>query len=209
MQSDSHSLENQLPREAIPEFIDLLKNNNALLKITKERKSKYGDYRWPRKNQPFHAISVNGNLNPFAFMTTLIHEIAHMLTRIEFGDKVSHHGPEWKKCYSNLLLYFSNKPYLPHDIMQAWKSHAQNPKASSASDVDLFEVLKRYDSNQNEQFDRLMDLKEGDFFVHRNRLYVYKKKRRTRILCEHVDSKKQFLIHLMAEVERINLPLEQ
>src|SRR6476660_1185740 len=66
--------------------------------VAKERKSILGDYRH-RHGAQTHRISVNGNLNPYAFLITLLHELAHLLTFEKWGNKVSAHGKEWKTVF--------------------------------------------------------------------------------------------------------------
>ena len=60
-------------------------------KIAKKRKTKLGDYRQPYRGSS-HRISVNGDLNPYSFLITTLHEIAHLLTFVRFGNRVQPHG---------------------------------------------------------------------------------------------------------------------
>jgi SprT protein len=64
--------------------------------VTKERKTKYGDYRHPHAGKP-HQISINGNLNKYAFLITTIHELAHLTAFEKYRHTVSAHGDEWKR----------------------------------------------------------------------------------------------------------------
>jgi predicted SprT family Zn-dependent metalloprotease len=72
------------------------------LTITRGRKTVLGDYRHSTGHQN-HRISVNGNLNKYAFLITLIHELAHLLTFIQFGNRVAAHGKEWKQYIEECL----------------------------------------------------------------------------------------------------------
>ena len=47
------------------------------LSLNRPRQSVLGDYRHPY-NGKGHRISVNRDLNPYAFLITLIHEFAHL-----------------------------------------------------------------------------------------------------------------------------------
>ncbi|HEX2607969.1 MAG TPA: SprT-like domain-containing protein, partial [Flavisolibacter sp.] len=69
------------------------------LTIAKERKSILGDYRHRTGNQN-HRISINGNLNTYAFLITLLHELAHLLQFEKYGNRVAAHGKEWKNLFS-------------------------------------------------------------------------------------------------------------
>ena len=74
------------------------------LTISRERKSILGDYRHPTGKNPAHRISVNASLNPYSFLITLLHEIAHMLVFIRFKNTVSPHGKEWKAQFQQILI---------------------------------------------------------------------------------------------------------
>ncbi|MEO7767361.1 MAG: SprT-like domain-containing protein, partial [Ferruginibacter sp.] len=100
-----HQLKQYLPVGSFDEVSQYLQQYQVQLTITRERKSVLGDYRnsFADKN---HRISVNGNLNPYAFLITLLHELAHLFTYERFGNKVMAHGQEWKNEYSKVLARF-------------------------------------------------------------------------------------------------------
>lgn len=91
-----HQLKTYLPEGSFEDVSHYLLNYKVHLTITRERKSVLGDYRnaLAEKN---HRISVNGNLNKYAFLITLLHELAHLFTYERFGHRVQAHGAEWKK----------------------------------------------------------------------------------------------------------------
>ena len=64
-----------IPEHAHKGIQDLLSMDNLVVKIKSERKTRHGDYRQLPNNR--HQITVNSNLNPYRFLITLIHEIAH------------------------------------------------------------------------------------------------------------------------------------
>jgi hypothetical protein len=92
---------------------------------------------------------VNENLNPYAFLTTLLHEIAHAATW-EFHRprirRVRPHGPEWKREFERILLPVVTGRMLPDDINTALQRAMQNPAAATCSDRDLMVALSRYDA---------------------------------------------------------------
>src|SRR6201996_790586 len=98
-----------IPEKAAQLSLDYLNHYNVHLTITRERKSVLGDYRHATQAQN-HRISVNGNLNKFSFLITLIHELAHLVTFMEFGNGVQSHGKEWKKIYRKMLEDFFRLP---------------------------------------------------------------------------------------------------
>ena len=68
-----------LPEAALEPIIALQENYGFSLVITNPRSTKFGDYRPPQRGSNYHRISVNGDLNPFQFLVTLLHEIAHLI----------------------------------------------------------------------------------------------------------------------------------
>src|SRR4249920_3725551 len=94
----------QAPLDALKDFLPdgtyekvsaFLYQYHIHLTITKERTTVLGDYRNAVDGKN-HRISINGNLNKFAFLYTLIHEIAHLLVYDQYGHRVASHGREWK-----------------------------------------------------------------------------------------------------------------
>src|SRR6476619_3007042 len=65
------------------------------LTITRHRQTVLGDYRHAHGSFG-HRISINGNLNKFSFLITLLHELAHLFTYEKYGNRVYAHGQEWK-----------------------------------------------------------------------------------------------------------------
>src|SRR3989442_7024389 len=128
-----HQLQTYLPEGCFEEVLHYIQHYKVQLTITRERKSILGDYRhsFADKN---HRISINGNLNRYAFLITLLHELAHLFTYERFGHKVRAHGIEWKNEYSKILAQFLLKKIFPADIQRALLKTLQNPAAGSWSD---------------------------------------------------------------------------
>ena len=72
-------LQNFLPPNTYEPVLEYLQHYKVHLTVTRERKTILGDYRH-QTHHANHRISVNGNLNPFSFLVTLLHELAHLLT---------------------------------------------------------------------------------------------------------------------------------
>src|SRR6202012_5659194 len=89
-----------------------------------------------------HRISVNGNLNQYSFLITLIHELAQLVTFMEFGNRVQSHGKEWKGIYRKMLEEFIRLGVFPKNLLAALKKSLHNLPASSCADEDLMRVLK-------------------------------------------------------------------
>ncbi len=173
----------------------------AKLKIAKPRKTKLGDFRIRGKNQ-IPEISVNGDLNPYAFTVTFTHEIAHLMDYMERGNLQNPHGQDWKTIYSNLLMELLENDAFPIDLVPAVKQHIKSPKAASCSDPELLDQLRLYDDNTTLT---LKELPEGATFILRNdRMFEKGELRRTRYRCIELSSGKPYLVHGQSEVKLHN-----
>ncbi|MBQ0787816.1 MAG: SprT-like domain-containing protein, partial [Oceanihabitans sp.] len=92
-----NTLQNYIPAQAIPYVLNLLKHDNLVVKVKKERKTRHGDYRKLPNNK--HQITINANLNSYRFLITLIHEIAHLEAFTKYGRFIKPHGKEWKQTF--------------------------------------------------------------------------------------------------------------
>ena len=196
-------LESFLPPGTYMAVEEYLRFYKIHLTITQHRKSILGDYRH-RTHFSNHRISVNGSLNKYSFLITLLHEIAHLLTFEKFSNKVMAHGNEWKAIYGSLLKQFVENKIFPADIEKELLSSLKNPAASSCAEDDLIRVLRKYDANTNgyklvEEIpqDSLFKLDDGKIFKKGER-------QRKRFKCEEVRTGKVYLFSPVYEVEIIS-----
>ena len=112
------ALADYIPEGTFEKVVAFLHQYKVRLTIARNRASVLGDYRNAIHGKS-HRISVNGNLNKYSFLITLLHELAHLLTHEKYGHKVAPHGNEWKMLYSNLLKEFVSHDIFPHDIKKA------------------------------------------------------------------------------------------
>src|SRR5690554_2249241 len=195
-------LKKYIPEVYIDEVLKLMYSEKVAFRISKPRKTKLGDYRPPRNNEP-HRISVNGDLNPYAFLITTIHEFAHMTTHVKYGFKVQSHGEEWKSEFKRLLIPILEKKEIPKEIEQALLRILNNLKASSCTDLHLFRALKKHDEIAKEHY-LLEDLANNAYFRLSNKIFQRGVLRRTRYLCKEVNTGKQYLVNRLAEVKPLN-----
>lgn len=190
-----------VPQKAAPYCAKLYEYFGFEFKIKKARMTKLGDFRYdPRCKK--HTITINNDLNPFAFLITYIHEVAHLVTFQEFGRKVNPHGREWKSNFKRIAEPILKEEVFPPAILNSLKKYLKNPKAASCSDPILFQVLKQFDPENGLVL--LKTLKSGDVFRFNNKRYKYLEKKRTRIICMEMDSEKKYLINQLAEVRHIS-----
>jgi len=171
---------------------------NIQLTITRSRKTKLGDFRTNSRDNKLR-ISINGDLNPYSFLITLVHEIAHAMVHKKYNKRVKPHGWEWKECYQSLMIEFFELDVFPRELAIALLKYLRNPKASSNTDQELFLALRKFDQDQN-QITYLKDLKEGESFVLNNILFRKGKKQRTRYSCINLSNNREYRVSALAEV---------
>jgi hypothetical protein len=190
-------LQKHLPAHALDYCLDVVKGYSLAFKVTRPRHSKFGDYRYLRTHKR-HCISVNNNLNPYAFLITYLHECAHMIAFEKYGFTILPHGKEWKKAFQQLLVDSLALHIYPDDLIEPLLHYAANPKASTSSAPALYKILRQYDAKNTSSF--LDDLEAGGLFEFKNKKYRKGQKRRTRVVCEELQSRKKYLIAAHAEV---------
>lgn len=197
-----HYLQRFIPGEASSLVLQYLHQYKVHLTITRERKSILGDYRHATFYKA-HRISINGNLNKYSFLVTLIHELAHLVTFMQFGNKVQSHGREWKNLYALLLKSFIELNVFPQDIYEALQEAMHNLPASSCADEGLIRVLKKYDKQQNGLV-LVEQIQNGKLFeIDRGKIFKKGKKLRKRYQCIEVNTGKVYLFSPVYEVKAV------
>ena len=195
-------LQSYLPQGSFDEVLYYLQHYKVHLTITKSRQSILGDYRHAHADKT-HRISVNGNLNKYAFLITLLHELAHLFTYEKFGHRVMAHGKEWKNEFSKILAKFLLKKIFPADIEKALLQTLQNPAASSCGDEKLLRVLHNYDEKK-QGIHLIEQLAEGSLFkIKDNRIFKKGEQVRKRYKCIEIKTGKMYLFSPVYEVEFI------
>ena len=199
---DLEILKKYFPEKAVNDVSNLILNHNIYLTVSKSRSSKFGDYR-PPVRKPYHRITVNHDLNKYAFLVTFIHEVAHLRVFEKFQNNISSpHGIEWITEYRNLMQQFLNKEIFPSELKIELSKSLVNGKASSMSDISLFRALKKYDEKpEREDIVDLENLNEGQIFITKTG-GVFKKgeKRRVRYRCYNLTNKHWYLFHPLTPV---------
>ncbi len=196
--SQFETLKNYIPESSWPILLKWFEQRPFKLKIAKKRTTKFGDFRASLKNET-PAISVNSNLNQYAFLITLTHEFAHLLVWHNHKNNVKAHGIEWKTEFSKLMSILLSKNIFPGQLKVVLEQHMINPAASSARDPLLIAELKKYDAPSDLKM--LSEIPEGaKFSLNGKRVFIKGKKQRTRYMCTEIGSKKAYLINGVAEI---------
>ena len=201
-ESPLQQLNSYLPEGAFDGVVEYIVAHKVHLTITRERTTVLGDYRNKHLNRN-HRISVNGNLNKYSFLITLLHELGHLLTYEKYGNKIPAHGPQWKNEFGKILAGFISQKIFPPDIERELLLTLKNPAASSCAEASLLRVLRKYDPHKPGVF-LLEELPEKSFFKVKNGKIFSKGNRiRKRFLCQDMTTKKMFLFSPVAEVELV------
>ncbi|RPD44750.1 MULTISPECIES: SprT-like domain-containing protein [Chitinophagaceae] len=198
-----HALQQFLPPQTLEPVLHYLHHYKVHLTVARERKTILGDYRHRTRTEA-HRISVNGNLNQYAFLITLLHELAHLLTFEEWGGRVQAHGREWKTTFGKLLEQFIQHDIFPADIKAALLRSLHNPAASSCADEVLLRVLRGYDKKpdgvvfvETVALGALFQTSDG-------RVFRKGVKMRKRFKCEEIATKRLYLFSPVYEVKLVD-----
>lgn len=188
-----------IPEAAAPIIARWIDYFQCEFKISRNRATKLGDYRHPFKGAG-HKISVNNNLNPYAFLVTTVHEFAHLLTWNDHKNKVKPHGEEWKRNFKRMMVPFIDQQIFPEDVQQAIVSYLHNPSAASCTDLKLSRALKKYDVKRD-AISRLEELPQDTVFqIKDGRRFKKGEKLRKRYRCLCLDNGNIYLFNPLAEV---------
>ena len=190
-------LEKHLPTYKASQIIQYLAESKCVLKITKPRKTKRGDFRQSGNNL---SISVNHDTNSFRFLFTLIHEIAHLKTYLDYGNRIRPHGDEWKRNFEELFYHFQMEDEFGKDeaMLLVIKNELKSPKACSGVNLAVEKAFTPYDDISGTYLDELL---HGENFEFRGHRYQKLESRRTRVMCLNLTNNRKYTINKAALVE--------
>ena len=192
--------ERYFPPPAVAYCHGLWRQHGFGFTIARARRTRLGDYR----HSPLtgHRISVNGNLNPYAFLFTYLHEVAHLLTQHQCGGgryRVRPHGKEWKLNFRRLMEPVFDAPVFPTDLRAVLQRHLVNPAATTAGDPALLIAFRLHDEAASDSR-MLSELQPGEAFRLGSRTFVKEATRRTRALCREVKTGRKYTVSEAADV---------
>ena len=200
-----------IPDQSVEYILHWFLENKVRLRISLNRSSKSGDYRPSRQHLP-PRISVNNNLNPYDFLITLVHEMAHhavwcafVVTNHEPFPRMRRHfhpkphGQEWQHHFRQLMIPLMNTSVFPPDVLYMVDNYFRNLRVSAKFGQNLTRVLKKYDKPDGKEFvenlpyDSLFRLPDG-------RLFRRKEKLRKRFRCICMNNDRIYLFSPLAQV---------
>lgn len=199
------TLQKHTPPTSLDYCFALWRSSPFELRITRTRQSKVGDFT-SRRNVRHPRITLNHDLNPYLFLVTYIHEVAHLYVHLKHGDRVDPHGEEWKTAFKHLMSPILKNSVFPDEILHVLGPHMVNPKASSFADAELTRVLRSFDKNAD-QYMALSDIPEGSIFHFQGRYFKKGKLKRTRVLCHEVKTQRRYLVPAEVLVTDVQLSL--
>lgn len=201
---------NHLPAGAVSYCIQLWQDYGFQLTIAKARKTKLGDFRALPTGQTH--ITVNADLNPYAFLITFIHEVAHAdvfkKSMLKQRRLTRPHGQVWQLAFQRLMNPLLNETIFPAAILAPLQAYMRKPAASTYANPALIQALRQVDNSQNGNAFNistivLRELEEGQLFRFQQKTYIRGTLRRTRVVCKEVSSAKSYAILAHAWVEKI------
>jgi hypothetical protein len=196
-----------MPQKALDAVVALLQTHPIHLGLMAPRSRVFGDYRPPQNKGGFHKITVNGDLNKYAFLITFLHEYAHLLTFANYGPRAQAHGSEWKSGFRQLLQQFIQADMFPDDIRLALQHYMRNVPASSASDPQLMRVLERYNVRKRPENETSVEqLPPKARFTYNGDLFEKGERLRKNFTCTRLSDGAKFRFNPVAKVMFLTNP---
>lgn len=189
-----------IPAEAVNPCLEILDKSGLYIKVVKKRKTRHGDFKTlPDGTQQ---ITVNAMDNPYRFLITLIHEIAHWKAFTFYGRNIKPHGVQWKRTFKELMLPFLKPSIFPEQVLSPLAAHMKNPKASSSTDFKLVAALRQFDPPSD--LTPVVELPKGSIFkMYNGKIFRKGEQKIKRISCTELPSGRIYLFQPQAEVELI------
>ena len=197
------TLEQRIPEEAINYVVAHLSKQPTELVVKSKRKTVLGTYHIPRSSAEKHLITVNEDLNQYAFLFTLMHEVAHLKVNVNYGanDSILPHGKEWQATFKAII--FEIMEFFPEDIAFAIKNYQEDMSAATCRDKNLYKAFKKYDKKEVIFLD---DIPINSLFTVNEYPYhfVKQKKLRKNYLCYNTNNKKLYKISGLVDVKLVS-----
>ncbi|MBN3035420.1 MAG: SprT-like domain-containing protein [Bacteroidales bacterium] len=184
-------LSDYLPEASVDPVTGWLSQYPVRIRITRNRISKFGDYR-PPVNGGFHRISINGDLNKYRFLLILLHELAHLRVWVGYGRNARPHGPEWQSEYIGMMEIMADQGIFPSAIESHIRSAARNRRCPGRLRLDR--LLEQWDPVDGRV--PLESLPDGALFrIHQKRTFLKMERLRSRYRCKCLNNGRFYLVN--------------
>ncbi|MBD2756271.1 sprT domain-containing protein [Spirosoma sp. BT704] len=202
-------LSNYVPEASVVYCQQLWQQYQFTFQVARPRRTRLGDFRVLPYNRT--QITVNANLNPYAFLITYVHEVAHAAVHSQNKSlRRSHirpHGPVWQTAFQQLMQPILNEDVFPKAILQPLRQYLLKPAATTYANPALVMALRQVDQPQTTNLSAnqvmLRDVSEGRVFQFAKKTFIRGTLRRTRVVCKEVSSGRSYAILAHALVEII------
>ncbi len=186
-----------LPMGTLPQIQQWAKGYPLRIKITRERKTKLGDYR--KAPNGLHHITVNGNLQPELFFFVLTHELAHLLAFEKYSRQIAPHGAEWKITFGRMIL--ESLELYPLELQRLLIPFSRAPRANFMASPTL---VKYFDvSNPSDPKTYVENLQTKDQFQFKGETYLMMEKLKKNYLCKQIGTGRIYRFSALAKVEKL------
>ena len=198
-------LQKYLPLPAVEPIRSLIDKYQVDLTITRDRKTKRGDFR-PGINGRRHHITINGSLNKYEFLLVALHELAHVHVFNKHARRAAPHGKEWKETFGAFIRNAVNKELFDPALSLLLNEYSYKIKASGISDVELTKAMQAYDEGSDSHCWQFLDeLPDGGVFETKSkRQYVKAGKMRKRYRCICMTTNREYAFNPVAQVRHID-----
>ncbi len=187
-----------IPESAVSVFEALFATHPLQIRMVKERRSKFGDFRCARYKEKA-TITVNRGMSADATIFILAHEAAHYFVHSQRRANQAH-GHLWKQTFGMILQKLLEGNCFGENVAAEIQKYLHNPTATVKRNSKLFTALFNY-----MKFDTghiaLENISVGAKFTigQSPRIYEKQYKRRTRYVCRCVQNNRQYLVseHLL------------
>lgn len=192
-----------LPAASVAYGRKLWQHYGFTFRVVKTRRTRLGDFRAMPQGPTF--ITVNADLNPYAFLITYVHEVAHAHVHQAYQRWGKPHGRAWQTAFQRLMQPLLTEAVFPETILEPLRNYMAKPAATTSANPALMLALRQTDRPVTNALTDgrvlLRDVLEGRAFQFAKKTYVRGTLRRTRVVCKEVASGKSYAILAHALVE--------
>jgi len=172
------------------------------VKIKNSRSSISADYCPPFATNG-HIITINHDLNPYAFFIIFVHEVAHLKVWLRYRESIEPHGHEWKQEYKNLMMPFLSKEFFPEDILFDLRNHLIKGASSCCYDEKLTRSLRKHDHDYDDWILLADLLGTSTFKTKSGKKFQIEKRLRKNFRCINLDNNDIYIVPPITEVQPI------